>query len=165
MPRLFLPSHPHARAFFYQAGTTTPQDPEKLEIFVADTTNLGEFKAQETAMVNPAEADANGLFDAIFLDDRFNYKVAIYDAGTDDPPLGAPIFTVDNLQPLGSESTVYSLLDMAGTTTFADADLGVNALIEADASGGSPITVSLPAATGVNFSISRSGWRLACTRA
>ena len=135
MPRLLIGSAPFARAFFYQAGTSD------------STPKQAPFTDQTLAVAhpNPVTSDAFGLFPTIYLDDTKDYKISVYPDGTDDPPLGMPIYSVDNLQTLGAGGTYTRELPSGGSI---DADAaGQNALILVPASG-APATVALYSVAG-----------------
>ena len=72
--------------FFYESGTSTPQD------VYADP-------GLTTPLANPVVADANGRFGAIWLSPSPAYKVQLFTAATDDDPTGSEVWSEDPIGP------------------------------------------------------------------
>jgi hypothetical protein len=109
LPRIH--SEPLAKLYFYQTGTSTPQNTyTDIDLQVAHT--------------NPVVADADGFFDPIYLDPSLpNYRVIHTDAN--DVPLEP---TRDDVPAAGSsESTAYRLKSTAPGLIFEETDAGAGA--------------------------------------
>jgi microcystin-dependent protein len=75
-----------AQLFFYETGTTTPQ-------------NTYQDVTLSTPNVNPVIADANGRFGNIWLIPATAYAVSLWTAPTVDNPTGSQIWTFDPVGP------------------------------------------------------------------
>jgi hypothetical protein len=104
LPRVH--SEPLAKLYFYQTGTSTPQNTyTDIDLQVAHT--------------NPVVADADGYFDPIYLDPSLpNYRVIHTD--TNDVPLEP---TLDGVPAAGSsESAAYRLKSASPGLIFEETD-------------------------------------------
>lgn len=130
MLRMWVPSYPLAQLFAYAAGTTTKQN-----TFTSSTLL--------TPNSNPIQADANGLFGAIYLDPALAYKFVLAPSTDTDPPSN-PLFTQDNVTTIGGQTLTVLAKTATYTVLVTDGD---DVVILADATGGA-IIVNLYTAAG-----------------
>lgn len=129
--RLLVPQYPLAKLFQYAGGT------------VAVKQNTYTAKTLAVANDNPMQADANGLFTAIYLDPALSYKFVLAPSTDTDPPTNA-IFSQD--QANDSASGLLTVLSKTSNYAIVSTD-GDDLIIAADATAGS-FTLTLYTALG-----------------